>query len=108
MLEPSVLPILREEDLNEVIALQLNQFRVDSILSLEDFNEWIVRLCPVATIPTFMKVNISRYIESQIKNFKNFNLTNFHTSSWGMDTTEYMQPSKTSTGTVEFEVLTSL
>ena len=51
MLESAVLPILREEDLNKGIALELNQFRVDSNLSWEDFYEWIVRLCPVATIP---------------------------------------------------------
>ena len=62
MLELAILPILREEDLNKDIALELNQFRVDSNLSWEDFYEWIVKLCPVATIYTFMtvKVNISR------------------------------------------------
>ena len=71
MLESAVLPILRGEDLNKGIALELNQFRVDSNLSWEDFYEWIVRLCPVATIPSFttMKVNISR-LESKIKQLK--------------------------------------
>ena len=115
MLESAVLPILREEDLNKGIALELNQFRVDSNLSWQDFHEWIVRLCPVATIPSFttMKVNISR-LESKIKELKRnkqhvklHDIMNeaFIHSRRGKDTTQYMQPSKTSTGTVEFEVL---
>ena len=114
MLESAVLPILREEDLNKGIDLELNQFRVDSNLSWQDFHEWIVRLCPVATIPSFttMKVNISR-LESKIKELKRnkqhvklhdvMNEAFIH-SRRGKDTTQYMQPSKTSTGTVEFEV----
>ena len=115
VLESAVLPILREEDLKKGIALELNQFRVDSNLSWEDFYEWIVRLCPVASIPSFttMKVNISR-LESKIKELKRnkqhaklHDIMNeaFIHSRRGKDTTEYMQPSKTSTGTVEFEVL---
>ena len=37
----------------------------------EDLYEWIVRLCPVATIPSFMtmEVNIS-HLESKIKGLK--------------------------------------
>ena len=115
MLESAVLPILREEDLNKGIDLELNQFRVDSNLSWQDFHEWIVRLCPVATIPSFttMKVNIS-HLESKIKELKRnkqhvklhdiMNEAFIHLRR-GKDTTQYMQPFKTSTGTVEFEVL---
>ena len=38
---------------------------------MESVYEWIVRLCPVAAIPSFttMKVNISR-LESKIKELK--------------------------------------